>query len=75
MSLPATLDISLDFSSGATFGIGLTLDDPVNGLLDTGILAESTTPSADITLEYKGCSSTSQSSIAFWIADSAVSSS
>jgi hypothetical protein len=44
MVLPATLDISLDFSSGATFGIGLTLDDPVNGLLDTGILAESTTP-------------------------------
>ncbi len=51
MVLPATLDISLDFSSGATFGIGLTLDDPVNGLLDTGILSESTTPSliADLT--------------------------
>jgi hypothetical protein len=51
MVLPATLDISLDFSSGATFGIGLTLDDPVNGLLDTGILAETTTPSlvADLT--------------------------
>ncbi len=51
MVLPATLDISLDFSSGATFGIGLTLDDPVNGLLDTGTLAETTTPSlvADLT--------------------------
>ena len=45
MALPATLDVSLDFSTGATFGIGLTLDDPVFGLLDTGILAESTTPS------------------------------
>ena len=45
MALPATLDVSLDFSSGATFGIGLTLDDPVFGLLDTGILAESETPS------------------------------
>lgn len=44
MALPATLDISLDFSSGATFGIPLTLDDPVNGLLNTGILAESTSP-------------------------------
>jgi hypothetical protein len=51
MPLPATLDVSLDFSSGATFGIGLTLDDPVFGLLDTGILAESATPSliADLT--------------------------
>jgi hypothetical protein len=45
MALPATLDVSLDFSTGATFGIGLTLDDPVFGLLDTGILAESETPS------------------------------
>jgi hypothetical protein len=44
MSLPATLDISLDFSSGATFGIGFTLDDPINGVLDTSILAESTAP-------------------------------
>ena len=51
MALPATLDVSLDFSTGATFGIGLTLDDPVFGLLDTGILTESTTPSlvADLT--------------------------
>jgi|LakMenE01Jun11ns_1017448.scaffolds.fasta_scaffold9852526_1 hypothetical protein len=51
MALPATLDVSLDFSSGATFGIGLTLDDPVFGLLDTGILSESATPSliADLT--------------------------
>jgi hypothetical protein len=44
MVLPASLDISLDFSTGATFGIPLTLDDPVNGLLNTGILAESETP-------------------------------
>lgn len=51
MGLHASLDISLDFSTGATFGIPLTLDDPVNGLLDTGILAESTTPAliADLT--------------------------
>jgi hypothetical protein len=51
MVLPASLDISLDFSTGATFGIPLTLDDPVNGLLNTGILAESTTPAliADLT--------------------------
>jgi len=51
MALPATLNVSLDFSTGATFGVGLTLNDPVNGLLDTGILAESETPAliADLT--------------------------
>jgi len=51
MALPATLNVSLDFSTGATFGVPLTLDDPVNGLLNTGILAESETPAliADLT--------------------------
>ena len=51
MSLPATLDVSLDFSTGATFGIPLTLDDPVHGLLDTGILSALETPTliADLT--------------------------
>ena len=51
MALPATLDVSLDFSTGATFGIPLTLDDPVHGLLDTGILSASETPTliADLT--------------------------
>jgi len=37
MGLPATLNISLDFSTGATFGIPFTLDDPADGLLDKGI--------------------------------------
>lgn len=51
MGLPASLDISLDFSSGATFGIPLTLDDPVNGLLDHNILAQTSATSliADLT--------------------------
>jgi hypothetical protein len=51
MALPATLDVSLDFSTGATFGIPLTLDDPVHGLLDTGILSALETPTliADLT--------------------------
>jgi hypothetical protein len=51
MALPATLNVSLDFSTGATFGVPLTLDDPVQGLLNTGILAESETPAliADLT--------------------------
>ncbi len=50
MTLPATLDVSLNFSSGATFGIGLTLDDPVNGLLNTGVLSDSTTPALVVNL-------------------------
>jgi hypothetical protein len=50
MTLPATLDVSLDFASGAVFGIGLTLDDPVHGLLGTGVLSNSTTPALVVNL-------------------------
>jgi hypothetical protein len=51
MALPATLDVSLNFSSGATFGIPFTLSDPVDGILDKNILSSSTTPAliADLT--------------------------
>lgn len=51
MALPATLTVTLDFSSGATFGNPFTLDDPSWGLLDTGVLAASSTPAliADLT--------------------------
>lgn len=53
MALPATLSVSLNFSSGATFGIPFTLSDPVNGILDTNILSASTTPAlvADLTAQ------------------------
>jgi hypothetical protein len=53
MALPATLSVSLNFSSGATFGIPFTLSDPVNGILDTNILSASTTPAlvADLTTQ------------------------
>jgi hypothetical protein len=44
MTLPATLNVSLNFSSGATFGIGFTLGDPVHGLLGVGTLSDSTAP-------------------------------
>jgi hypothetical protein len=44
MSLPA-LNISLNFSSGATFGNAFTLDDPINGVLGTGLLSDSAAPS------------------------------
>ena len=51
MGLPATLNVSLDFSTGATFGNPFILDDPTDGLLGTGILASSSTPAliADLT--------------------------
>ncbi len=44
MTLPATLNVSLNFSSGATFGIGFTLGDPVHGVLGIGILSDSSAP-------------------------------
>ena len=50
MTLPATLDVSLNFSSGATFGIPFTLGDPVNGILGTNILSDSTTPALVVNL-------------------------
>jgi len=49
MSLPV-LDVSLNFSSGATFGNPFTLDDPVNGLLGTGFLSDSSTPALVLNL-------------------------
>jgi hypothetical protein len=45
MVLPASLSITLDFSSGATFGISFTLDDALHGILDTDVLSETETPS------------------------------
>lgn len=50
MTLPATLDVSLNFQSGATFGIPFTLDDPINGILGTNILSESTVPALVVNL-------------------------
>jgi hypothetical protein len=50
MALPATLDVSLNFSSGATFGNPFTLDDPINGVLGTGILSDSNAPALVVDL-------------------------
>lgn len=44
MALPATLNVSLNFSSGATFGNPFTIGDPVSGVLGVGELSDSTTP-------------------------------
>jgi hypothetical protein len=44
VTLPATLNVSLNFSSGATFSNPFTLGDPVHGVLGVGILSDSSTP-------------------------------
>ena len=44
MSLPAQINVSFDFSSGATFGYPFTLNDAKYGLLNTGTLSLSTVP-------------------------------
>lgn len=49
MSLPV-LNISLNFSSGATFGNPFTIGDPVNGVLGVGILSDQTAPALVIDL-------------------------
>jgi hypothetical protein len=36
----ATLDVSLNFSTGATFGNPFTLNDPANGILGTNVLSD-----------------------------------
>lgn len=50
MALPATINVSLNFSSGATFANPFTLDDPINGVLGTGILSDSTAPALVVDL-------------------------
>jgi hypothetical protein len=44
MTLPATLNVSLNFNSGATFGNPFTIGDPVNGRLGFGILGDGSAP-------------------------------
>ena len=50
MTLPAQINVSLNFSSGATFGNPFTIGDPVNGVLGVGILSDSTTPALVVDL-------------------------
>ncbi len=50
MSLPAQINVSLNFSSGATFGNPFTIGDPVNGVLGVGILSDITTPALVVDL-------------------------
>ena len=50
MALPATISVSFDFSSGATFSIPFTIGDAKNGVLGTGTLAGSTVPAPVVDL-------------------------
>jgi len=50
MALPATISVSFDFSSGATFGYPFTIGDAKNGILGTGTLGGSTVPTPIIDL-------------------------
>jgi hypothetical protein len=50
MPLPANLNVSLNFNSGATFGNPFTIGDPVNGVLGVGELSDSTAPALVIDL-------------------------
>jgi hypothetical protein len=50
MALPASISVSFDFSSGATFGYPFTIGDAKYGVLGTGTLAASTVPTPIIDL-------------------------
>jgi hypothetical protein len=50
MALPATISVSFDFSSGATFGYPFVLNDAKYGVLGTGTLGASTVPEPIIDL-------------------------
>lgn len=50
MALPATLNVSLNFSSGATFGNAFIIGDPVSGVFGVGILADSAAPALIVDL-------------------------
>jgi hypothetical protein len=49
MALPV-LNVSLNFNSGAIFGNPFTIGDPVNGVLGSGILSDSTAPALVVDL-------------------------
>ena len=50
MTLPATISVSFDFSSGATFGLGFVIGDSVNGVIGTSQFGDSpvATPTIDL---------------------------
>lgn len=51
MTLPATIKVAFDFSSGPVFGLPLTLGDPENGILGVNVLAASASLVVDLTAQ------------------------
>ena len=49
MTLPATIKVAFDFSSGPVFGLPLTLGDTENGILGVNVLAEQASLVVDLT--------------------------
>jgi hypothetical protein len=50
MTLPATISVSFDFSSGATFGLGFVIGDDKNGIIGTSRFGDSDVPTPTIDL-------------------------
>ena len=48
MSLPANLNVTIDFSGGPVFGIAFTIGDPKNGILGVNVLADKASDIVDI---------------------------
>lgn len=48
MSLPATINVSFDFSNGPIYGIGFTMGDPKNGILGTNVFSDSASDVVDL---------------------------
>ena len=48
MSLPATINVSFDFSNGPIYGIGFTMGDPKNGILGTNVFSASASDVVDL---------------------------
>lgn len=48
MSLPAVINVSLDFSNGPVYGIAFTIGDPSNGILGVNVLADAASDVVDL---------------------------
>lgn len=51
MTLPATVNVSLDFSNGPIYGIAFTIGDPANGILGVNVLADAASDVVDLSAQ------------------------
>lgn len=51
MTLPATLNVSIDFSNGPIYGISFTIGDPKNGVLGVNVLADVASDVVDLSAQ------------------------